>query len=193
MTKLFVVRHGESKHNLGGERAHTFAGSQIDTELAQKGIEAAEILSENLKNKNISLIFCSGLKRSRETAEIIRQKLCLTSEIIEIPELNEFNVGDFAGHTEEEVRVLFPESAKYFYDGEIENWAFPNGENYKNVSQRIDLAISKIKKLSEDRTVLIVAHGMINRTIFYKLDKQNIDNWQLRKYPHDKIVELELV
>lgn len=190
--KLIIVRHGESKHNLGSKEKHTFAGSSIDSELSLKGIETAEIVADKLRFDGVTMIFSSGLKRSRQTAEIIRRVLGIEKQLIEIPELNEINVGDFVGHTEDEVKLLFPEQAGYFYNSEIEKWAFPNGENFLDVNQRVISALNKIKKVSGDKNVLIVANGMINRIMFYNFDRKNIKNWKNRYYPHDKIVRLEI-
>jgi len=191
--KLIVVRHGEAGHNFGGDKLHTFAGGLVDTELTPKGIETAKKIAEQLKIKNIDIIFSSNLKRSKKTAEIIRDQILSGREIIVLPELNELNIGDFAGHTAEEVKFLFPKSAKYFYDGEIEKWSFPKGEDFFSALARVNLALEKIESLGQKKTVLIVAHGMINRIIFYLLDRKNIDNWRIREYPHDKIVELEVI
>lgn len=191
--KLIIVRHGEASHNLGGQKLHTFAGGLVNTELTLKGEKTAKAIANKLKDQAIDLIFTSRTKRAKKTAEIICDELGSNVKILELSELNELNIGEFAGHTEEEAKFLFPESAKYFYDGEIEKWSFPKGEDFLKALTRVNSALEKIKNLGQDKTVLIVAHGMINRIIFYILDRKNIDNWQVRKYPHDKIVQLEVL
>lgn len=190
---LIVVRHGKAAHNLGSEKEHTFAGSKIDNELTEYGILNAKFLANEIKNQGgADAIICSDLNRSRQTAEII-QKENDNIPIYEINELQEINIGDFAGHTEDEVKSLFLTSAESFYNGDIEKWQFPNGENFGSVSKRLDIVLKKIQDISlHIDKIVISGHGMINRVLFYKLIPERKDLWQERSYPHDRIVEIEL-
>jgi probable phosphoglycerate mutase len=188
---LYILRHGQAKHNLGDQEAHTFAGSSIDTDLDIKGLETANDLAEQLKDKDISMIICSGLKRSYQTAKIIHQILDLTTKIVVLPELNEFNIGDFAGHTEEEVKRLFPIQADNFYNGKVEEWSFPNGESYVQVAKRIERALFKIRPYNYEN-IVVVGHGIINRVIFYNFLKNQKNLWQERDYPHNRIVSIKI-
>jgi len=188
--QILITRHGKSKHNLGSEQEHTFAGNEIDNELAKEGIENARLLANKIKNlENVNLIICSPLLRSKQTAEIIASSLNIP--VVELSELVEINVGDFKGQTEEGVRRNFPQAAECFYSGQVEKWAFPNGESFMEVSKRVDNLIEKIKILPVNKIVL-AGHGMINRIIFYKLLPARSDLWKERNYPHDRIVEINI-
>lgn len=196
---LIVTRHGKAAHNLGKEDKHTFAGSSIDNELAKEGISNAHFLAEKIiKRGCCDLIVRSPLLRSKQTAEIIQndilEKLRKKIRIEKLPELVEIDIGDFAGHTEEEVKKIYPEVAKNFYDGNIKKWNFPNGENYKQISSRVDAAMRKIISLTPPNgTVVIAGHGMINRVLFYKFDNRNKKLWQLLDSPisvFDSLFEL---
>lgn len=190
---LIIIRHGKASHNLGSEKQHTFAGSQIDNDLSKEGIENAHFLASELKDVKIDKIFTSPLIRSKQTTKIIVDDLGKDIPVDEDKNLTEINIGDFAGHTEDEVKNLYPESAKAFYGEEIENWDFPNGENYGQVSERIDRLIGKIKKeVKPNQTILLSGHGMINRVLFYKLVKDRADLWKERSYSHNKIVNIDL-
>lgn len=191
--KLIVLRHGKASHNFGSEKEHTFAGSKIDDELIERGIENAEFLAGKIKScGGADVIIDSFLKRSKQTAKIIQSKLDRVP-IFTINELAEINIGDFAGHTEEEVRKLYPEAAKDFYDGNVEKWQFPNGENFNDVSERLDIALEKIRNLTPNKKKIVISgHSMINRVLFYKLIPGQKNLWKERFYPHDRIVEIEL-
>lgn len=196
---LIVIRHGKAAHNLGGEKAHTFAGSKVDTELSDIGSVEAEELAKNIFEKfhKVDLIISSGLKRSQQTAQIIKKELDkknktnIVCNIIE--DANEFDVGDFAGKNEEEVKKLFPKAASAFYDGRIKDWDFPNGENYIDLKKRVDNVYNKIKTVAKNGdNVLLVGHGGFNRVLFYTLIPDQEEYWKVRNYPHDRIVEIEL-
>ena len=67
--ELYIVRHGKTIWN----KERRLQGS-IDIELAEEGIEAAELLHDQLISSNITFdrIYSSPLKRAKKTAEIIR-------------------------------------------------------------------------------------------------------------------------
>ena len=66
--ELYIVRHGKTIWN----KERRLQGS-IDIELAEEGIEAAELLHDQLISSNITFdrIYSSPLKRAKKTAEII--------------------------------------------------------------------------------------------------------------------------
>ena len=80
--KIIVVRHGESRHNVGLDEDN-------DSALTKNGRKQVEYLGKKLKKQKISKIYTSNLLRAKQTAEII-------SKIIKIPvednleELNEY-------------------------------------------------------------------------------------------------------
>jgi len=190
--ELIIIRHGEAKHNLGKESEHVFAGNTIDNKLTTKGIKNAFNVADKLKNDDIGIVYFSPLKRSRQTADIIIRKLRKKISSQEIKDLSELNVGDLTGHTEKEVRNMFPVEANTFYNADITHWNFPSGENFQEISQRVDRLLEKIKASRTNKKILICGHGMINRVIFYKIAFHNTKLWQERSYPHDKIVRLKI-
>lgn len=180
---IYLIRHGECLHNLGKNR-QTFAGAFLDNSLTPTGVKSAELLSDVLKEKKIDLIVASPLKRSIETAKIIAEKLNLPIKIFK--EASEINVGDFSGHTKDEVIKLFPEEAENFYSGNIEKWVFPNGENYHQVVIRIKNFLNKLKK-EKAKKILISGHAMTNRVILKYFFPEDSSKWRDREYPHNRI------
>ena len=192
-TELIIVRHGQASHNLGTEEQHTFAGSEIDNDLAPQGIANAEFLANTIKKSGpVDAIITSPLKRASQTAEII-DRLIGNVPLFTIDELKEINMGKFAGLTETKARELFPDAARNFYGEEIDEWDFPGGENFTQVSQRLDVALVKIKEISKGKKrVIICGHGLTNRVLFYKLKPQDRELWVERSYPHDRIEIIKL-
>jgi len=184
--KLIVTRHGEANHNLG---IQTFAAK--NTGLAPEGVKTAKKLAQKIGKAD--KIFCSPLKRSSETAQIISQILDNHPPIFEIDEIQEVDVGKLVGGTADEAKERYPKAAEAFYHGHIAEWNFPGGENFEQVSARVDKAVEKIEELADPHdTVLIVGHGMLNRVMFYKYLPKRKDLWGPSIYPHDRVAEIKV-
>ena len=65
MTKIVFIRHAESEYNRDG-----IWGGRADCNLTEKGIETAKELGKSLNN-NFDVIYCSPLKRARQTLNAI--------------------------------------------------------------------------------------------------------------------------
>lgn len=65
MTKIVFIRHAESEYNRDG----IWAG-RADCNLTEKGNEAAKELGKSLNN-NFDVIYCSPLKRTKQTLNAI--------------------------------------------------------------------------------------------------------------------------
>ena len=77
MTKIFIVRHGETNLNKAG-----IIQCQTDTHAINiNGINQAKELANKLKDKNIEFIFSSPYKRAIATAAIIASNINTDIEI----------------------------------------------------------------------------------------------------------------
>ena len=65
---IYFVRHGETDFNL-----FNISQGQLDTSLNETGIKQAKTIAKKLKDKNFDVIFCSSLKRARQTLYEIKQ------------------------------------------------------------------------------------------------------------------------
>ncbi len=170
MSKLFLVRHGETKLN-SRER---FWG-QTDVELGATGIRQAEQLGARLATEKISAIYASELRRASVTAEIIASSHRL--EVMTCAELNEINFGEFEGRTFEEIGRLYPEVAK-----ELANWGmvprFPAGEGIDELDGRVSQFLPRLEKHTPEATVLIVAHAGTLRLLMCKLLGLGLLHWR---------------
>ena len=69
---LILVRHGESEANFRGI-SQSAKDEWSDTILTKKGIEQAGKLAERLRFEKIDYIYCSDLKRAKQTANKINK------------------------------------------------------------------------------------------------------------------------
>lgn len=167
MTKLFLVRHGQSQWNL----ENRFTGWK-DVDLTEKGKEEAKQAGAYLKGKPIDVAFTSKLIRAQHTLDIILDETGKTSIPIFMDKaLNERSYGDLEGLNK-------AETAKKFGEEQVHIWrrsydvAPPGGESLKDTCDRvIPYFENDIKPQIEQRkNVLIVAHGNSLRALVMYLE-----------------------
>ena len=168
---LFILRHGESVWN----KENKFTGLS-DVGLSIKGKKEADDAGLLLKNKKIDVIFTSALKRTIETADIIKSKLNNGTDInvISTENLNERDYGVLTGKDKDEIKTMYGENMLKLWRRSY-HIAPPDGENLDDVRKRVgDFYDSDIlKMLNQNRNVLIVAHGNSLRALLVHLNLFN--------------------
>ncbi len=150
MSRLLLVRHGRTKLH----RADRFWGS-TDIKLSDIGVRQAEQLRDRLAKEKIIAVYTSILSRARATSEIIASRH--KAEILACQELNECNFGYVEGLTFEEIKRLHPKLAEELLNRKAV--AFPGGESFETLDNRVRSFLNQLNKHKEKETVLIVAHG----------------------------------
>ncbi|MFW5853269.1 MAG: histidine phosphatase family protein [Patescibacteria group bacterium] len=117
-----------------------------DVELSDLGIQQAKNLKEQTKDKNFVTVFCSDLKRAKNTADLVFGDVY---PIIEDERLRECNYGDYNGKPSEEVEPLQEQAI---------NTPMPNGESYEDVKKRISSFLEDLKRDYDGKHIAIVAH-----------------------------------
>ncbi|MEI6144759.1 MAG: histidine phosphatase family protein, partial [Candidatus Berkelbacteria bacterium] len=143
------------------------------------------------------VIVHSSAKRSRMTAKIIAKFLedkCLKDiEERKSVYLHEVDVGDFSGESGETVTEMYPRQAGIFYQGDIDDWDFPDGEDHAEIVRRIKSVFTQIRPIVDDgKTVLLVGHSMFNQVVLNYLFPKDKDFCKLTDYPHDRVVTINL-
>jgi len=90
MTRLYLVRHGETEWN----KASKVQGS-TDIELSTAGIIQAHQLAERLAGEDINVIYSSSLRRALKTAEIVAD--CRSCSIVKSEKYHEIVQRAFQG------------------------------------------------------------------------------------------------
>ena len=157
MTKLILIRHGETEWNKRG----MFQG-QSDTPLAPAGVHQAHLLAAHFPVIHIDAIFSSDLSRARTTAEIIAEKFGLKVHFM--PELREASYGSWEERSFEELALAHPAEFKTFF---LDPEAFTpeGGESFVDVQTRAMNAIKSIVRDDARKTFAVVTHGGVLRTI----------------------------
>ena len=145
MTKLYLVRHGETVDNA----AHIMQG-QTPGELNAVGIAQAEEVARKMVNDKIDVFVSSDLHRSIQTCEIIARPHY--QDVVTTPLLRERDWGDFTGK-------YIPDLPK-----DPKNWP-DNIESIEKMKSRAQNFLTWLKVTYPNKTVLAVGHGIINKAI----------------------------
>ena len=195
MSKLFLVRHGQSEWN----SQNRFTG-WVDVELSEQGKNEAKKSGELLNNLNINLDFCytSFLRRAINTLEIILKELGKSDLKFTMAwELNERHYGSLTGLDKDEMKKKLGEELFKKYrrswdiapppmennneneklysplNKNIDQNIIPKTESLKDTYERVMPYFNKEIKthLKNNKHVLIAAHGNSLRALCKNLFK----------------------
>lgn len=145
MTRLYLVRHGETFDN-----AAQILQGQVPGELNPTGISQAEAVREKMKDETIDAFVSSDLRRSIQTCEIIAEPHHKNVETTEL--LRERDWGSMTGK-------FIPSLPK-----DPKDWP-SDVETIPHLKARARNFLTWIKVTFPDKTVLAVGHGIVNKAI----------------------------
>jgi alpha-ribazole phosphatase len=148
MTKLILVRHGETNKNLYG-KMHEVGDEEV---LNSTGIKQIELVAKAFEKYSPQVVYSSKEKRALHSAEIIARYFDLP--IVEVEGMPERNWGEYSGKTWEEIGPVLEKMTLE----ERYNFVPPEGESWKAFEQRLTVAIKNILAENEGRSVVIVSH-----------------------------------
>lgn len=146
------IRHGESEHNI---KNIVSSDEKDDFHLTQKGKDQVDKLAETLSRKEVTAIYSSPFIRTKETAELLAQKLGMGSEaIIFDNRVREYNFGDFHGASFDDF-LAYEAERIHAYD-----IAVPGGESYADSKKRFGDFLYEIDSKHSNATIVVVTHGI---------------------------------
>lgn len=157
MTKLYLVRHGQTAWNVG----EIFRG-RADIPLDETGRREAELAGDALREETIHAVYSSPLSRSFETAHNLARFHNLPVEPLEA--IIDISYGDWEGLSNERVRESYPELHKLWHE-QPHKVCFPGGESLDEVRARTMTAVSRLMVKHQDQTIVLAAHRVPNKVI----------------------------
>jgi probable phosphoglycerate mutase len=151
LTKLYLVRHGETEWN-----ALSKVQGNMDTELNDMGIKQAEFVANRLAKENIDVLYTSSLKRAKATAQRIAAQTNI--ELKELHEFREIRLGPWEGLTLIEINEKYADHYKIYRENPTD-FNMPGAETFLQVSERFCNAIHNIVAENMDKKIVIVSHG----------------------------------
>ncbi|MBQ3008109.1 MAG: histidine phosphatase family protein [Oscillospiraceae bacterium] len=148
--KIYVARHGQTQLNV----ENRVCGS-TDIPLTELGLQQAQQLADNARGKGIDIIIASTMIRAQQTAQAVADRYNLP--VITDHRLREQDFGRWEGTSRDD-----PE-----YQREKRKYAHRHfgGESAFQLAQRVYNRMDEITEKYKDKTVLIVCHGGVCRTI----------------------------
>lgn len=156
--RIYLARHGQTDWN-----AERRLQGSTDTELNATGRQQAARLAELLKGIRFDAVYSSTLRRSRDTAEIARGQVALTS----LEGLAERRLGKFQGKRVDSSDP--PTAAEYERRRRVPEDALDGGESLNQFFERVRATIGSIRGRHSGGSILIVGHGLTNQMILRSL------------------------
>lgn len=150
LLSVVLLRHGETEQSL--ERR--FSGSS-DLPLTDKGLAQAKAVAVRIDGTpKIAAIYCSPLKRARQTAEAVGRQLGLP--VIVEEQLREISFGDWEGLTFAEAKRVGGEAfARWSQSTDVDP---PGGESQTKCLERIAGLRNELLQRHKRERVLLVTH-----------------------------------
>jgi broad specificity phosphatase PhoE len=177
--RIYLTRHGQTAYNAEGR----FQG-QGPVPLDETGRAQAHVLAEQAVAYEFAALWCSPLRRARETADIVARRVDLVPR--EDPRLMETDSGAWTDRSFAEVEAEVPTEFARFRDGDP-TFAFPGGESFAIQGVRVAAALHDIKRA--EAPALVVCHGGVIRLALFQRTKH--DGALADRVPNATIVPLD--
>ena len=157
MTKLILVRHGETTWNVSGH----YQG-RTDTDLSERGRRQAAALARHLRGTHLDAIYSSPLKRALDTVEQVAADA--GQEVHVERGFTEIEHGLWGGLHKSEVEERYGETLRLWLENP--NLArVPGAETLEELRDRVLEAMSSILSRHPDRAVLICTHDAVLKVL----------------------------
>lgn len=160
-TRLYLIRHGAT--TLSSE--DRFSGG-TDVDLSEEGQWQASCLAKRLADDRISAVYCSPMRRTVETAQIVSQPIGLTPHQRE--GLREIHHGRWETKQRSEVEAQFPQEYAAWQEDPF-TFAPEGGESGVMVMARALPVIRDIVVSHPGQTVAVVSHKATIRLVICSL------------------------
>jgi broad specificity phosphatase PhoE len=169
---MFLIRHGETEFNVQRRMQGRF-----DSPLTPTGVAQAEAIGDHLRSLMEGtdgwIIESSPLRRTVATAEIIRRRTGISSDVIMDDRLREVSMGSWDGLLREEIEERWPGALG---PSLRESWvrACPDGETIDAVMARLS---DWLRSHAERPNRLVVSHGIsgsLIRGIYARLPQEEM-------------------
>lgn len=175
MTRIILVRHGETTWNVEGR----YQG-QEDTPLSERGLKQGHLLAEGLRQIPIDLCIASPLQRSFQTCQFCAElhNLPVTAD----DRLLEINHGSWEGILAKEIEARDPQTYQQWHTAPHLVQMPDGGETLEDVRKRVRAAFDEYVVKYPDKTILVAAHDAVNKAIICDLMGMGMEHfWQVKQ------------
>ena len=151
MPIIYLLRHAQSVANTKG----ILAGQDDSVELSKAGFKQAESLISYLSAIKFSKVYSSPLTRCIQTIAPFMEKNSKLDFQVD-NRVIEMNYGKWSGR---KLAVLSKDPKWKNVQNNPAGFTFPQGESFKSMRKRVDLALADLK--TKKGPILVVTHGDI--------------------------------
>jgi len=150
VTRLFLVRHGQSNGNAEGR-----FGGHSPTPLSALGKEQAEMTARALAKEKIHAIYSSDLLRAVQTAEPLA--VITDLPVITTAAFRERKVGVLEGLTFDESKAAHPKDYYALVNRNIYH-VITQGESYRQLLRRATRELHEVLHVHQGENIVIFSH-----------------------------------
>lgn len=167
---LLLVRHGISEHNT----SDVISGGTSNPNLSQAGVKQVEEVSKIIDSNKIDQVYASPLIRAKRTAQILTD---FQKDIITDDRLKEMDFGSWEGQHAEGLKVKYPDAVDDLgtINSKYTKYA-KDGETFEQVADRVEDFLAEIQPNSNDKTIMVVCHGFVIRSLIARWFKLKIED-----------------
>lgn len=175
MTRIILVRHGETTWNVQGR----FQG-QEDTPLSERGLKQGRMLAEGLRNIPIDICISSPLQRSYQTC-----KFC--ADLHNLPvgtdeRLMEICHGSWEGMLAKDIAAKYADIFEAWHTTPHLVEMPDGGESLEDVRKRARACFDDIVAKYPGKTILVAAHDAVNKAIICDLLGMGMEHfWHIKQ------------
>jgi broad specificity phosphatase PhoE len=148
-TQLFLIRHCMTDYT----KQQRYCGWR-DPALSSDGRDQAKLLKNNLDGEQFDALYCSPLRRTSETAEMVFPG----EKIIFDDRLKELNFGSFEGLTHQEAMAKYPDLYNQWLHSPY-SCQPPAGESVENLFSRVVGFLEQIVRQHDGKRIMVLTHG----------------------------------
>lgn len=158
-----MLRHGESVSNADPQLA---ALPQVEGDrLTERGAEEARAAAEALRQRGVTKLLHSPLRRAAETAGQIGERLGL--EPVELDYIYELREPAGYGHLDAEQQRLQRWSERMYEHRDDPDHSSEGSESFNDVLARVRHLKGELETATEGEVPLLVTHGIFLRFFFF--------------------------
>ncbi|NEW06446.1 histidine phosphatase family protein [Paenibacillus sp. SYP-B3998] len=182
MTKLYLIRHGETEWNV----EHRMQG-HADSPLSQLGSMQAYWLAEALDEVQFDVIHTSSSGRTLQTANIIKGRREL--QIQSSDHWREMNLGEWEGRIAEAIKQEDQVNFHAFWN-EPHRYKPLAGESFEDLQARVLPALNQLLAENVGQTIALISHTVTLKVIMAHFEQRPLEELWHPPYFHPTCLSL---
>ncbi len=171
-TTVYLVRHGSTEDLEAGRTQ----GQRRDSGLSPFGRQQVSALPTYLDERTFDVVYCSDLRRARETAEVLASGRA--EHVLIDQRLRELDFGDWEGLTLAEIAERWPGEDLRPYTVPHRVAAY-GGESIRALRARAGSFLKDIREEYSEEEVMVVAHAqLLSALLCVALELSIGKNWR---------------